>query len=551
MDRDRALVAAHRTALLEAGFLLTGDEQLAEDRAHRALARLPADADRAAALAALARTRDPRGRVTGGGADPWWVSPAELAAARRTAAALAALATADRTAVLLAAASGRPLPPAAGALGADPGGALDGLLAVRRPPVLTDADAAVVVRDHRRAARRRPLLAVAVLVVLALLVPVVRALPRDPAPADRDTALEAPTRGSAAGDDAFLAAVTEAAFAGEPTPTDRRVVFAGDELDARWVLVVGTVDGELSGRWSLGPPGAAAEEMVPANRPVTLRPDQPAALLAGTALLVVAAPDEGVRVSTGQVVGPAGTVQRVFTALPVDAGVGTLRLAAPDPGGVAVRVQVARAGEFSNLTLAPVPVTVADLPVGPAAPVPELSALRSSSSPSAAAVGAALSAVAVPTGLDPATLRPTLLWAGALPDPLGGTVDAAVLAVPVPSGAVVLSTAWADRLDDGTLQQNGCGLQTSPAGTDVAALVVAARCNVADRETTRVLSTLLVTAPAGTAGLALVDGTTTTPLALTDGLALVDDDRATTAVVLPDGTRQAVTVAGPDDLFDE
>jgi hypothetical protein len=110
-------------------------------------------------------------------------------------------------------------------------------------------------------------------------------------------------------------------------------------------------------------------------------------------------------------------------------------------------------------------------------------------------------------------------------------VDAAVLVVPQPSGAVVVSTAWAARLEDGSLQTIGCGTQGFPAGTDPAGLVVAVRCVVAERGTGAARATVVLTGPAGTTRL--------------------PDERRDTDVVVDaaDGSAVPVGAAGPDDLL--
>ncbi|SSC23907.1 Hypothetical protein KLENKIAIHU_2512, partial [Klenkia terrae] len=531
-----AVVRRHRTALLGTAFLLTGDERSAEERVDRALARLsPAD-DHAAAVRALLRTRPGRGRITEAGPDPWWVSPAELTAARRTAAVLAGLAPADRTA-LVRAHEDLPADPdrlaRARAALPDPSAALAGLLAVRRPPVRDDAAAVPVVAAHRRARWARPALAVAVLAVVAVLATQLPRTAPTPAAAAAAGRFDGPARGSLADDTAFLAAARDAPWAGRAAPADRRVVLAGDLLDRRVVLVVGDTADGLVGQWSTAATGAPAADLEPANQPVALRADRPAALLLDTALVVVADPDEGVRVSAGQVVGPSGAVQRVYRAQPVDDGVAALQLAAPDPGGLAVRVQVARTGEVSPVALADVPVTRAGSAgaTAPAAVGPPLRGSPADGGARQAAADAALGAVTAPTGLDPAALAPVLVWAGPLPRPVGGEVDAVVLAVPLPGGALVVSTAWADRLADGTLQQVGCGSRAFPAGTDPAAVVLAARCVVADRESGTSQVTVLLTGPGGT---------TTTP-----------DDGRRLDVLPVDGAPVPVTRTGPGDLFDE
>lgn len=524
------MVARHRAALLDTAFLVDGDERAAEDRVDRALARLRPDADHAAAVTALLRTRPTRGRVAEAGPDPWWVGPAELAAARRTAAALAGLDAPARTA-LVRDREGLAADPGALARGraALPGAAaLDALAAVRRPPLRDDGAAVDRVRAHRRARWRRPVTALVGVLALALLVAVLPT-PAPPPAGSSDGA----TRGSLAGDAAFVGAAraTDWAAAGDPAPAvaDREVLLAGDLLDRRWVLVTGPTDRGTAGQWFTAPRGAPATELAPAGSPVVLRPGVPPALLLDTALVVVAGPGEGVEVSSGLVVGPSGGVQRVYRALDTDDGVAALALAAPDPGLVALRVRVVRVGEFSNRTLADVPVTTTGS-ADAQARAPDLAPLRAAGpdlGDRQAAVDTALAAVAVPTGLDPRTLAPVLLWAGALPDPVGGSVDAAVLAVPLPGGAVVVSTAWADRRSDGTRRTVGCGSRAFPAGTDPAGLTSAARCVVADRDTGTARVTVVVTGPAGST--------------------LVPDDARALAQV--DGV--PVTAAGPTDLFAE
>ncbi len=526
-------VREHREALLGPAFLLTGDEQLAEDRVDRALARLAPDDDHATAVAALLRTRGPRGAVVAAGPDPWWVGPAELAAARAAATALAGLDDAARAALVLHH-EGLPADPAAlsrgrAALTGAPGRrpvqedavarALEQVLAVRRPPRRDAAAATAVVRAHRRARRTRPLLLVAALVVVALLAVLVPTTA--PAPPTATGRFDGPTRGSLAGDETVRYALLAAPAEG-PATGRRELVFAGELLGRRWALVAGRTDGGWTGWWSAGP---ADGPLSPVAGPVALPPDRPAALQLDDALLVVAAPGEPVQVSTGQVVRADGTTGRDPVVLGLDDGVGALQLAAPDPGGVAVQVR----GGVSAL---PVPVTTAgDADARPAvAPLVPLRPGDADLGARAAAVDAALGAVTAPTGQDPAALDPRLLWAGTLPSPRGDAVDAAVLVVPQPSGALVVSTAWAARLEDGSLQQVGCGTQGFPAGTDPAALAVAARCVVAERGTGAARATVVLTTP---------DGTQQLP----------DDARQLASVPDPTGRTVPVGSSGRDDLF--
>ncbi|MEI4272936.1 hypothetical protein TEK04_14505 [Klenkia sp. LSe6-5] len=523
-----AVVRRHRDPLLAVAHLLEPAGRTAEDRVDRALAHLSPAADHGTAVRALLSTRLARGGLADQDGDPWWLSPADLAAADRTAAALAEL-DADARAALVLDHEGLPADPVALArarIGA-PEADLGALAAVRRPPVL-DHDAAVArVRTLRAWRWRRPAAVVAAVAVLVALAVVSLRTPNAPAPAAGR--LDAPTRGSLAADTAFVEAARAADWDDDDAPAvpDRHVLLAGDLLDRRWVLVTGPTDRGTEGQWSTAPQGAPAADLVPAGRPVVLRPDVPPALLLDTALVVMAGPGEGVEVSSGLVVGPSGGVQRVYRTLDARDGVTAMSLAAPDPGLAALRVRVVRVGEFSGRTLADVPVTTAGS-ADAQARAPALTPLRGSTpdlGDRQAAVDDALAAVAVPTGLDPRTLAPVLLWAGQLPAPVGGPVDAVVLAVPLPGGAVVVSTAWADRRPDGSLRTGGCGSRAFPAGTGPADLASAARCVVADRGTGTARVTVVVTGPGGSA--------------------LVPDDTRTLGQV--DGV--PVTAAGPDDLF--
>jgi len=511
-----ALVRRLRDPLLAVAFLLDGDERTAEDRVDRTLARLSPTADHGTAVRALLRTRPPRGTLADDGEPPWWVAPADLAAARRTAAALAGLDPQARTALVLDH-DGLPADPGAlaRARAAAPGADLDGLLAARRPPQ-RDEDAAVArVRGLRRTRRTRPLVAVVAVAAVAVLVGLAALVPAA-APARPDR-FDVPTRGSMAGDAALLDALRDTGWDAAPPVDRRRVVYAGDLLDRRWVLVAGRTGAGWVGVWSSGPAGST--DLAPVNRPVALPADRPAVLQLDDALLVVADPGEQVQVSTGQVVRPDATVGRDFVAVPATDGVAAVPLAAPDPGGVAVRVQVGTGTD--------VPVTVAGT-ADARATAPALVPLRAAGPDHGsrqAAVDDALAAVAVPTGLDPGALVPVLLWAGQLGAPVGDPVDAVVLAVPLPGGAVVVTTAWAGRRSDGTLRAVGCGSRALPAGTDPAALTSAARCVVADRDTGTARVGVVVTGPAGSA--------------------VVPDDARTLAVV--DGV--PVTATGPADLF--
>jgi hypothetical protein len=94
----------------------------------------------------------------------------------------------------------------------------------------------------------------------------------------------------------------------------------------------------------------------------------------------------------------------------------------------------------------------------------------------------------------------TLLWAGDLPGPGPARGSAAVVAVTLPSGAVVVDGEWLLEVDAPSgryLQGGDCGLDVLPAGPPVERRVHALACEVVDPSTgtTFVRSVLLVIAP--------------------------------------------------------
>ncbi len=221
----RRFVAAERDALLTEALRLTGDPDRAEDAVQRA----------------LTRTRQHWGRR---GADP---------------------ATTAADALHDAATRG------------DGGQVLESL-DDRRPPAppaparwRLDADAAATdalgrARRQRRV-RTAGLAAAATATVAALLVPQLTTEPPDVLGTQRQAAdvpvLTEPTRGSLAGDTAFVEAARRADW-GPLTPPpveERRVVLATDTPDGRVVLLAGTVDEDVRGVWLTGPVGAPPEQL--------------------------------------------------------------------------------------------------------------------------------------------------------------------------------------------------------------------------------------------------------------------------------------------------
>ncbi|SES81977.1 hypothetical protein [Geodermatophilus poikilotrophus] len=474
----RRFVAAERDGLLAEALRLTGDPDRAEDAVQRA----------------LARTRLHWGRR---GADP----------ATTAADALHDAATGEDGGQVLESLDDRrppaPPPPAHWRLDAD-AAATDALGRARRQRRVRTAGLAAA--------------AAATVAVAALVVPQPGPEPRDaggaPQPAADVPVLTEPTRGTLAGDTAFVEAARRADW-GPLTPPpveERRVVLATDTPDGRVVLLAGTVDEDVRGVWLTGPVGAPPEQLT-RSVPQDLGPYRPASLLVGgpgpATLVVVTAPGDEVEVSPRLQVGPRGTVDRSYEPVPADGGLAVTGVRTTTAGaGTSVRVlrdgqPVYRAG----VTAPSLPTGAAPgLPAGPAE-VPPLEPLRPASArPAERLVTEALTDIAVPLGAEPADLQPQLLWAGTLPMPeVPGS--AAVVVGRSPGGGLVVTT-WAGQLGaTGAGRTVPCGVHTPPGTTDVAGLVVARVCDLSspESEPSDAGRWLVVTAPAPAAAAAVLD----------------------------------------------
>lgn len=526
--------------LMQTARLLTGDDRLARDRVQAALAasrrrweQLPADApddDRwAVALHALVRTSVSRRRtlLRGDGVldeqqpDAWWTSPGDAQAARRLSAALDGLPAPERAAVVLRFHEAAPDPQAAEALGVpvpelhrlvdagvrhlreevpDPAALPDRLRGMAAQTDVGAVDGPALVRAvvAQRSTRRRRV-AVAVTAVAALVAAAVVLAPEPVAPPASDaattsdsTVISGPTRGSLAGDEDFLASLEAASYAGPPAPqlTNRRVVYAGDLLGTRWVLLAGEVAGVLRAEWLAGPSGSSADVLT-GIAVEDLAGDPPLALVstgrAGrSALLVVAAPGDQVQLSTVVDVSADGSTSRRFVPVPTVDGVAAVVLptsSRPPLRAGAVQYRVVRDGETVHV----------DEPLyGPepgAEPVTPPAALR----PGRTSASLAAYDFALREGLPGDAVDPTLLWAGQVIAPGGRTANAVVVAARLPDGRVVSTTAYA-LLTTGESYAASCGTQLHPAGTDLTRLTVVAVCEVSD-SIGRPRTSVLVTAP--------------------------------------------------------
>ncbi len=367
-----------------------------------------------------------------------------------------------------------------------------------------------------RARRQRRRLAggmVTALAVVAVAVPLARAVPEPvpPSPAaatDADRGpvpslpvLVGPTRGSLAGDEAFLSAVRRVGWGAQdaPPPDEREVVLATDTPDGRVALVVGHVEDDFRGVWLTGPAGAAADQLA-VHLPAGLGRSRPLSLVLGgpgpATLVVVAGRGDRIEISPRLAAGPRGTVSRSYAAADADDGVAVVPVRTTQHG-TAVSVRVLREERVVHRS----GVDWLGGGSGRRGDLPVLPPVRPGGTPPAAAVlNAALVGVAVPLGVEPAALDPELLWAGALP--AGGRPGSvAVVVAHSPGGALVVTT-WAG----GAGAPVACGTQTPPGNADVGGLTVARVCALpspsggSDDE-----RWLVVTAPAAAARAEVVD----------------------------------------------
>ncbi|NEK58862.1 hypothetical protein GCU56_13390 [Geodermatophilus sabuli] len=391
--------------------------------------------------------------------------------------------------------------------------------------------------DGRGASRRLLAWATVGCVVLAVLVPLVVRADRAPAPAPAATppptaastargvgvpaaadVLGLPTRGSLAGDPAFVAGVRQLPWndAGappdrlQPDPGTRRVVFAGDVPGGRWALVAGRnplLAAESPGAppapggrglvaaWFAGPPGATAEQMRLRGVPRGVAGDRPAALLdplAG-ALVVLGAPGDVVEVSDHPVVSADGRVSRSYRPVAAPDGVAVVALPPAElPSVSAVAYQVVRDGA---LLIRTEPDPFPDPAAPPPPPVP-IDYRRGLPSATGAQVAQRVAAgIVAQVGLPRTAVQVAAPWVGDVPQDGPGAGTVAVVTVTVPSGAVVVGAEWAAPADDGAAGRR-CALAIAPAGFPLDRQVHALSCGAPSSTGTAAPQTdLVVVAP--------------------------------------------------------
>ncbi len=395
--------------------------------------------------------------------------------------------------------------------------------------------------------------------------------------------LAGPTRGPLAGDAAFVAAVRALPWArpGQPPPGDepsspgipdppvetRRVVWAGDVAGARWALVAGentarprgaaadpglqTDLGALSATavaWFVGPPGAAAEQMVVQDVPHGVDPTRPLGYSdADTgAVVVITAPGDVVEVSERPQIAADATVTRTYTPVEAPEGVAVLALA---PTGVdlgrALSYRVLRDGVVLTTTG---PDGRADPEDVVPLPTATWARARPTPSPADGMTTSMMQTVLSSTGLPAAEVAFTVLWSGDVPAPAPRPARAAVFTAQLPSGAVWVGTSLALDLGGGTVGGTECGSALRPAGeaTRTVAAVCAATDMTAGSATVR---SLVVVGPADASAVRLLDddGGVLAEHPLTDGIAVLDAPDRPAAVETLGAGGQVLDRTGPLD----
>ena len=233
-------------------------------------------------------------------------------------------------------------------------------LAGSAPRAADTAGRALALTGRRRRRQASAALAVAVVVLAAVagrpaepprgtpVQVVTEVVAADPRPSLYDV----PTRGSLAGDAAFVAGVAAIDWAGpanaalselSPPASTRRVLFAGDVPGGhRWALVMGRIGDRYRTAWFAGRTGAPPGQLALWLGIDDAAPDVPLTLQDAGAptgpLVVVGMPGDRVEYSPGQDRGADGRLARSYTELPVVDGVSLGEVTTPlvDHAAVAI-----------------------------------------------------------------------------------------------------------------------------------------------------------------------------------------------------------------------
>lgn len=377
-----------------------------------------------------------------------------------------------------------------------------------------------------------------------------------------------PTRGSLAADRDFIEALRQLPWAmpdlpvgpDDPSVPDppietRRVVFAGDVAAGRWALVVGQNTAQPTGEaadpdlqtdlgaisdlaavWFVGPPGAAAEQMLMVSVPRGISAERPASLYDGAtgALVVIAAPGDVIEISPRPEVAADARVSRNYVDTDATDGVAVTAVE-PNPynGMPPVQYRVSRA----DVVVAEQGPDGYNDPYGTGiVPTIELEYLRPAEDvlPRDVAIdGAQWTAAMIlgEYGLAPDEVNLRVHYGGPVPSRTGAPAELVVLTATFPSGAVLTRATYTEQLvapggpagDSAYYGGGWCANDLSAAGVPAEQRILAIRCDVGarvgdggppERE-----STLVVIAPPNLAdNVAVVHGSAgTSTFDLADG----------------------------------
>src|SRR4051794_32857325 len=296
----------------------------------------------------------------------------------------------------------------------------------------------------------------------------------DPTPVVADTPqlFDVPTRGTLAGDAAWVSAVASLPALGV-LPAERHVALATETPEERIALVLGRAGRDVYTAWLTGPSGASPDQMTLATPPSETAGPGPLALWdvpelswTGGLLVVLAEPGDEVSFATGWTVGADGAEELQANRLPVTDGVVTAPVGPPVAGdgagaGGSVFVQRDHDGIGFPAPLSDRARQVAGAPIDVADP----RGLRGSVDE--AQLQELLHQMAGDYGLAPRMISPLLLATG----PVGDTGDRAILV-----GATMLSgatVAWLGVGGTGNASLRTVATLPAPAGTALVDRVIA------------------------------------------------------------------------------
>jgi len=305
-------------------------------------------------------------------------------------------------------------------------------------------------------------------------------------------------RGSLAGDVEYLQALVERPwsslpeFAGPPVET-RHVVYAGEVDGGVHALVIGWQDGGWQGLWLAGPAGSAVAELAATGDAGSFNPDL-AFQYTGSMLLLMAHPGDTIEVSARQDITADGSIlpapylpvaDATGVAIVDGEGLGTAGIRVLRDGVVVLDTTLRGGQETREGTAEQLDLSAA---LAEAAGEPEEDMVR-----------LMVQGVLNEIGVSAADVTVAVRWGG----PIGNrnlAATAAVVTVGLPSGATVLLGAVGSEQQAGDTWVSivGCGRAILPAGTDVAGLLVAMRCDLTSlRDGASLGSQVVVVPPAG------------------------------------------------------